>query len=319
LCVYPAGSYVRAMQTFTLGDFEIARVTEWHGAFAPVSALFPTLPASTWQEHRAWLDPHFWDAASGDYQAHMQTWVIRGQGRTILVDTGLGNDKPRVHGLLADRDGDFLHQLAAIGVRPNEVDTVVNTHLHTDHVGWNTRLENGEWVPTFPNARYLMHKADFDYWNPANGIPHASDFADPADSGAGFNDSVLPVHRAGQALLWEGTEHSVAAGLSLHLAPGHTPGSAVLKLHSGTDRAFFVGDLVHTPLQFLTPDHDTCLSEDQHQAARSRRRMLEEAADTNALVVPAHLGGAGAAEVVREGRDFAIKQWAPLTAPAAQG
>jgi glyoxylase-like metal-dependent hydrolase (beta-lactamase superfamily II) len=91
----------------------------------------------------------------------------------------------------------------------------------------------------------------------------------------------------------------------------------VLKLRSGTDRAFFVGDLVHTPLQFLTPAHDTCLSEDQQQATVSRRRMMEEAADTNALIIPAHLGGAGAAEVARNGRDFTIKQWAPLAAPTA--
>jgi glyoxylase-like metal-dependent hydrolase (beta-lactamase superfamily II) len=303
------------MQTFVLGDFEITRITEWHGRFAPADVLFPTLPADAWREHRSWLDPHHWDAASGDYRAHMQTWVLRGQGRTILVDTGLGNHKPRVHPLLADRDGDFLHRLATIGVRPEDVDTVVNTHLHTDHVGWNTRLVNGEWAPTFPNARYLMHRADFDYWNPANGVTARSDFADPADSRAGFEDSVLPVHRAGQAVLWDGAAHALDTGLSLRHAPGHTPGSAVLELHSGTDRAFFVGDLVHTPLQFLMPDHDTCLSEDQRQAALTRRRMLERAADTNALVVPAHLGGAGAAEVVREGTDFVIKQWAPLAAP----
>ncbi|MBA6436932.1 MBL fold metallo-hydrolase [Streptomyces sp. GMR22] len=92
----------------------------------------------------------------------------------MQVDTGLGNDKPRAHGLLANRDGDFLRRLAAIGVQPEDVDTVVNTHLHTDRVGWNTRLENGEWAPTFPNAQYLMHKADFDYWNPADNIPRTS-------------------------------------------------------------------------------------------------------------------------------------------------
>ncbi|MFF4489967.1 MBL fold metallo-hydrolase [Streptomyces sp. NPDC001544] len=306
------------MQTFTLGAFEITRVTEWHGRFAPVGVLFPSIPDDAWHEHQQWLNPHFWDAASGDYQAHMQTWVLRGQGRTILVDTGMGNGKPRAHGLMDNRDGDFLHQLAAIGVQPEDVDTVVNTHLHIDHVGWNTRLDNGEWVPTFPNAQYLMHKADFDYWNPANNITRKADFGDPADSRAAFNDSVLPVHQAGQALIWKGTDHTIAAGLSLQLAPGHTPGSTVLKLHSGTDRAFFVGDLVHTPLQFLTPAHDTCLSEDQQQATVSRRRMMEEAADTNALIIPAHLGGAGAAEVARNGRDFTIKQWAPLAAPTAK-
>jgi glyoxylase-like metal-dependent hydrolase (beta-lactamase superfamily II) len=306
------------MQTLALGAFEISRVTEWHGRFAPVSVLFPTIPAETWNTHRTWLDPHFWDSATGDYLAHMQTWVLRGQGRTILIDTGMGNDKPRTDGVMGGRSGDFLHQLSAVGVEPDDVDTVVNTHLHADHVGWNTRRHNGEWVPTFPNAQYLMSKADFDYWNPANNNRRKAEFGNPADDIATFNDSVLPVHRAGQAVVWEGSDHFIAPGLSLQLAPGHTPGSAVLKLHSGTDRAFFVGDLIHTPLQFLAPEHDTCLSEDQHLAAQSRRRMLEEAVDTNALIIPAHLGGAGAAEVVRQRGEFAIKLWAPLSAPAPQ-
>lgn len=136
--------------TIALGDFEITRITEWQGPFAPVTMLFRTLPDDAWQQHRDWLDPHLWDAVTGSFQAHFQTWVICGQGRTMLVDTGLGNDKLRSHELLDRRDGDYLHQLAAIGVRPEDVDTVVNTHLHGDHIGWNTRLLDGEWVPTSP-------------------------------------------------------------------------------------------------------------------------------------------------------------------------
>ncbi|MCS7478719.1 MBL fold metallo-hydrolase [Umezawaea endophytica] len=301
------------MQKFTLGDVEISRVVEWHGNFAPAGVLFPSMPDELWREHESWLDPEFWNATTGDYYAYMQTWVLRSAGRVVLVDTGLGNDKPRDHELLARRDGDFLARLADAGVEPEDVDIVVNTHLHADHVGWNTRLVDGEWVPTFPNARYLMSRADFDYWNPANGHVQRSTFGSVDDSRATFADSVLPIHQAGQAVLWEGDGHRIDEDLSLELAPGHTPGSAVLRLESGTDRAMFVGDVVHTPLQMIEPNHDTCLSEDQVEAARSRDRVLEQAAATNSLVVPAHLGGAAAAEVAYANGAYSIKRWGPLT------
>ncbi|HWO64043.1 MAG TPA: MBL fold metallo-hydrolase [Umezawaea sp.] len=300
------------MHKFTLGDVEVSRIVEWHGPFAPVEVLFPSVPDELWREHESWLAPDFRDATTGDYHAYMQTWVLRSAGRVVLVDTGIGNDKPRDHELLDRRDGDFLARLAAAGVEPEDVDVVVNTHLHTDHVGWNTRLVDGDWVPTFPNARYLMSRADYDYWNPANGHVQRSTFGSAGDSHATFADSVLPIHQAGQAVLWEGDTHRIDEDLSLELAPGHTPGSAVLRLESGTDRALFVGDVVHTPLQMIEPDHDTCLSEDQVEAARSRHRVLEQAAATNSLVVPAHLGGAGAAEVARVNGEYSIKRWAPL-------
>ncbi|AVZ77384.1 hypothetical protein SLUN_11440 [Streptomyces lunaelactis] len=129
-----------------------------------------------------------------------------------------------------------------------------------------------------------------------------------------FEDSIDPVHRAGQTLLWE-TSHRIDGNIRLEPAPGHTPGSAVLHLRSGTERALFVGDLIHTPLQILEPHVDTCLSADQQAAANSRRRVLEYAADTNALLIPAHFTGPGAAEVRRDGSSFAIKKWAPFSAP----
>ncbi|MTD55744.1 MBL fold metallo-hydrolase [Amycolatopsis pithecellobii] len=299
------------MKQFILGDVEISRVVEWHGPFAPVDFLFPSVPAELWQEHESWLDPDFRDATSGDYHAYMQTWVLRSAGRTVLVDTGLGNDKPREHPLMNRRDGDFLTLLADAGVQPEEVDLVINTHLHSDHVGWNTRLVNGEWVPTFPNAQYLMNKTDYGYWNPANGHTRQATFGSVADDSATFEDSILPIHQAGQAVLWEGDAHRIDADLSLELAAGHTPGSAVLRLESGTDRALFVGDVVHTPIQMIEPDHDTCLSEDRVEAARARHRVLDQAVTTNSLVVPAHFGGAGAAEVARENGQYSIKRWAP--------
>ena len=302
------------MQKIILGNVEVSRVIEWHGVFATVNALFPSVPEQTWQRNASWLAPDFLDASTGGWVANVQTWVLRSAGRTVLVDTGLGNDKPREVEVFNQRHGDFLDRLAAAGVRPEDVDLVVNTHLHNDHVGWNTRLIDGEWVPTFPRARYLINRADFDFWNPANGHVPASVFQSASDAGTTFNDSVLPVHQAGQAVLWEGDSHRIDDDLVLELAPGHTPGSAVLRLDSGTDRALFVGDVVHTPLQVIEPDHDTCLSEDEPRAARTRRRVLAQAAATNSLVVPAHLSGAGAAEIVRSDGAFRIKEWAPFDA-----
>ncbi|WP_330275964.1 MBL fold metallo-hydrolase [Lentzea sp. NBC_00516] len=298
------------MNKLTLGDVEVSRVVEWQGQFAPADVLFPSVPDELWLEHESWLDPEFRDATTGFYCAYMQTWVLRSEGLTVLIDTGIGNDKPREHPALDRRDGDFLAQLAETGVRPEDVDIVVNTHLHADHVGWNTRLVNGEWVPTFPNAQYVMNKIDYDYWNPVNGHTRQATFGSVIDDRATFADSILPVHQAGQVVLWEGENYRIDGDLSLELAPGHTPGSAVLRLESGTDRALFVGDVVHIPIQLIEPDHDTCLSEDQVVASRTRHRVLEQAAATNSLVVPAHMGGAGAAEVARENGRYSIKRWA---------
>ncbi|GHC34368.1 MBL fold metallo-hydrolase [Streptomyces cinnamoneus] len=303
------------MQTITLGGVDVTRVVEWHAPVAPTTDIFPASTPRMWQDNASWLAPDFWDPQTDALVANVQTWVLRSGGRTILVDTGLGNDKERPHmpawsGLRTD----FLGRLLAAGVRPEDVDVVVNTHVHADHVGWNTRLVNGEWVPTFPNATYLIAKADFDYWNPAgNGRRRGALGGVGIDLAGGnmFEDSVAPVHRAGQAVLWE-DGYRIDEHLSLEPAPGHTPGSSVLRLESGTDRALFIGDLVHSPLQIAHPECDTCLSEDQVAATRSRLRILEQAAETRALVFPAHLPGHGGAEVRRDGGGFAVTRWAPF-------
>lgn len=310
------------MQTLTLGNVDVSRVVEWSAPIAPTAAVFPSTTTQTWREQEEWLAPDFWDPATDFYLAYVQTWVLRSEGRTILVDTGLGNGKERPYmpPWTHLRTG-FLDRLAEAGVLPEDVDLVVNTHLHADHVGWNTRLHDRQWVPTFPNATYLVPKADFEYWNPLNGHAKRGSLGGVNSSFGNqnmFEDSVAPVHEAGQAYLWEDS-HRIDANLSLEAATGHTPGSSVLRLASGTDRALFVGDLVHTPLQFLLPDCETCLSEDEPAAARTRRRYLGEAADTAALVLPAHLPGAGAVELRRQGSSFAVKAWAPFAHAATAG
>ncbi|MCL3997101.1 MBL fold metallo-hydrolase [Streptomyces lavenduligriseus] len=304
------------MDTITLGDVTLTRVREY---FGPVDmtpeTFFPDSPAKAWEDHRALLVPDFLDDGTRIVNSAIQTWLLRSEGRTILVDTGVGNHKERPYAPVWSRmDTGFLDNLARAGVRPEDVDIVINTHLHIDHVGWNTYLDGRSWVPTFPNATYLMPKDDFDFWNPENGRTSVL--------GRGnqnvFEDSVAPVHQAGRTLLWEDS-HQIDAALRLESAPGHTPGSSVLTLTSGTDRAVFVGDLLHSPVQILEPDSNSCFCEDPAQARATRRKILSWAVDNHALVVPAHLGGHGAAHVVRHGAKFAIKGWASFAPYTEQG
>jgi glyoxylase-like metal-dependent hydrolase (beta-lactamase superfamily II) len=294
------------MNEIELGGVTITRVEETHGPIMPRRDFFPDLPDQAWEEHRDTLVPDHLDD-NGIVHVAMQTWVLRSGGRTILIDTGVGNDKPRpAVGAWDHQQGDYLHRLAEAGVRPKDVDLVVNTHLHVDHVGWNTRLVDGEWVPTFPNATYLMPKADFEYWDPAR----TPSVAEGVNANV-FEDSVAPVRDAGLVQLWE-NHHTIDGVLRLEAAPGHTPGSSVVVLRSGSDRALFAGDLVHTPLQISHPDHNSCFCVDPVASRATRRRLLAEAADTNGLVLPAHFSGHSAFEVERRGDAFALTRWAPF-------
>jgi len=299
---------MQATYDITLGEVIVTRIEELHGPIMPADQFFPDIPEQAWKDHRDTLVPDHLGAADGMVHVAMQTWLLRSGGRTILVDTGVGNDKTRPAVEAWDHlQLDYLGNLARAGVRPEDVDLVVNTHLHVDHVGWNTRLVDGVWVPTFPNATYLMPKADFEFWNPANN----PDIAGGVNENV-FEDSVAPVHAAGQVQLWE-TAYPIDAHLRLEAAPGHTPGSSIVKLHSGGDRALFAGDLMHTPLQVTHPDHNSCFCQDPEQSRTTRRRLLGWAADNNALVLPAHFSGHSALEVEERGSGFAIRNWAPIS------
>ncbi|WOX26329.1 MBL fold metallo-hydrolase [Streptomyces solicathayae] len=284
------------MESIVLGDVEIIRVREWQGPFAPALAVFPDIEPEAWRAEQRWLAPDHWEPAADQYVGALQTWVVRSEGRTVLVDTGVGDDRerpdaPQFH----RRQSDFPARLAAAGIHPEDVDVVINTHLHADHVGWNTEARDGEWAPMFPRATYYLPAADRAYAEQRQ--PHL------------FADSVAPVLRAGQAVLWEDTLR-LDAHLTLEAAPGHTPGSCVLRVASGGERAVFVGDILHSPVQLRAPACNSCFCEDPAQAAATRRGVLERATDTKELVIPAHFAGAGAAEVHRDGERFTVTRWA---------
>lgn len=284
------------------GDATVTRVPEWE--FDVTTSMFGQTPPHAWDEHADLLVPSFYDPAAGRWRVVMQTWVIEVDGLTVLVDTGVGDGRERPGiPVLNDLETGFLAALADAGFHPDDVDVVVNTHLHTDHVGWNTRSRDGQWVPTFPNARYVMPEADYRFFAPDGvGATDAMRIV--------FSDSILPV--ADQTRLWA-DDLELSASLRLRPAPGHTPGSSVLWLDAGRP-AVFVGDLTHCPIQIPRPADPCAFDVDAAAAAVTRKRVFTEAARARAAVIPAHYPGHGGATIVARGDAFAVDDWLDLPA-----
>jgi glyoxylase-like metal-dependent hydrolase (beta-lactamase superfamily II) len=286
-----------------IGSARIHHVEEWQGNFLPPSAFFVGYDEDEFRRLAPALTPDYYSAGADSLYAFLQSWVIEVDGLRVLYDTGAGNAKERPGiPLFGGLDTPFLTRLAAAGFAPDDIDVVICSHLHIDHVGWNTQLHAGRWVPTFDNARYLFSAIERDYWDPAGRGPR------PTDAGAFvntnvFEDSVQPLLDTGVAEL-VGDGCRVSDSLTLQLGPGHTPGHLVMDLRSGNDSALFVGDILHHPVQVHRPDWNSPYCEDQALARTTRRRVLADAADRGALLVPAHFGGAHCCRVRRSGDGY---------------
>lgn len=274
------------MQSLRLGELQIDRVIENEGPFAALDFLLPDAPPDLVERNADWLKPRFVDPASGQVVMSFQAFLVRTPRSTILVDACIGNDKERPHRPNWHRQrGPFLERLAATGVRPEQIDYVCCTHLHADHVGWNTRLADGRWVPTFPNARYIFARKEYDHWEAAHRAAVAAG-AEPVNHGA-FADSVLPVVEAGRAVLVE-SDHEIEKGIHLEPAYGHTPGTCMIHAKSGGDHGVFIGDMIHTPAQLGDPSVSSRFCDDPAASARSRIDLCERYADTPTRILAAH-------------------------------
>ncbi len=297
-----------------IGQVRVSAVLDLAVEAPDAPALLPGAPLSLWQDNGEWMAPTFWDPARNTRPLSVHSWLLRDGEMTVLIDTGAGGGKQRPgSSLFHELQTDYLDNLRRAGVEPEDVDVVVNTHLHVDHVGWNTRQEQGRWSPTFPNAVYLLPARDVEFWDPDGP-------SEPRLREANrnvFDDSVRPVLDAGQALLWDG-RHEIE-WLRVESAPGHTPGSSVVLVDGSSQSAVFVGDVLHSPLQVLSPACASCYCEDPDGAAVSRRRVLGQAADRGELVLPAHLPGARGMTVSRRGAGFAVDAWEQFLPDEADG
>jgi glyoxylase-like metal-dependent hydrolase (beta-lactamase superfamily II) len=270
------------MQVARIGSFEVHRVAEYEGPFLAPHEFFPDFDPEVVRANRDLLGPRLIDPASGKLIFSFHSFVIKTGHHTILIDSCLGNDKerptrPQFHLMRSN----YLGDLATAGVKPDEVDYVMCTHLHWDHVGWNTRLENGRWVPTFPKARYVMARREYSHWEGVHkggeDTPHRR----------AFEDSVLPVVASGQSQL-VGDDFALEDGLWFEAAPGHTPGNVVIHARSAGETALFLGDVLHHPLQLFKPEWSTFACSDRELSRQTRTRLVEEHSARGTRLLPAH-------------------------------
>ena len=278
-----------------LGDVTIQRVVEMEALFLPVKEFFPAVTDAMLAETRDWMEPAALDPASGKLRFSFHSYVVRTPHHTILVDSCVGNDKdlPRWPQWHRKTDADYLRNLAAIGLSPEDIDMVICTHLHADHIGWNTRLQDGRWVPTFPNARYLFSQQELAFWT-----ERMRDAPNPA-----LVDSVLPVVAANRAVL-VGTDHVVDDHVAFLPTPGHTPNHFSVLLGGATPSAILTGDALHSPLQVRYPELSYAMDIDPVLAAHTRQDLLERICESGALCCTAHFPSPSVTRIHRSGNGF---------------
>lgn len=271
---------------FKVGDARVTRVEETYRATYPIRQAFPQCTADHVAAHAHWLAPHHYDPESGCIKLAVQSWLIDAGGEKILIDCCCGNHKKKPgRPFWEDLSEPYLERLAAAGARPDEIDLVMCTHLHHDHVGWNTIQREGKWIPTFPNARYVFSKPDVDYFSKIDADPGQG----PAELGT-FRQCVIPILEAGKADLVSGGSHRLNELIEIAPAPGHSPGHVVFKLENKGQRGVFIGDVIHHLLQVYYPDWNFPKNSDAEQARASRRMVLDDIAATGALILPGHVG-----------------------------
>ena len=287
------------MKDVQLGKLIIKKIFESEAAL-PLSMV---LPDATTEDLAAlkkwyWSDELSLEPDDAGFKLSVHSYLLRSGGLNILIDTCNGNDKNRIVPFADKLQTDYLEKLETSGVKPEEIDIVLCTHLHCDHVGWNTKLVDGEWVPTFPNARYLFTRKDYEFFAEGKGDELHRD---------AFEDSVLPIVKAGLADIVESdhvVEREVGAGVWLEDAHGHSEGNCVVYAQDEGELAVFSGDCFHHPILLAKPKLQFFADDDPVQAAISRCALLEKHADTSDVVFPAHFGGTSAGSIVKDGEGY---------------
>lgn len=292
------------MRTQRIGNFRVDRVLESEGPYFALDFLLPGAPPDLIAANADWLKPRFVDPADDRLILSFQSFVLRTGRHTILIDACTGNDKERpTRPHWHRKQHPYLDRMRAIGAPPESVDFVFCTHLHADHVGWNTRLLNGRWVPTFPKARYIFARHEYEHWERVHREVTAAG-GEPVSHGA-FADSVLPVVEAKRAV-FVASDHEIETGVFLEPAYGHTPGNCVLHAKNGGAHALFIGDVMHTAAQLAQPALSSRFCADPAEAARTRTALIRRHAETDTIILACHFPTPVAGRIHRRGEGFAL-------------
>jgi len=280
--------------SWTIGSVRVSKVVE-HEFAVPFEDYLVGVPDDVVTRY-PWLAPHF-VSEDGRPRTSIHGLVIDTGELRILVDTGLGHMRP-VMGT-PGMPSDFLDKLTAAGYDAGDIDVVVCTHLHFDHVGWNTRLVSGRWVPTFPQARYLFGKQEFDHWSHLrdtggyHNVEHLHDAVDPVVA-AGLVDYI-------------GTEHQLTDEVTLFPTPGHTPGHVSVLIRSRGEEAVITGDLMHHPIQLVAPLRHGNFDMDKAQGALTRQAFVERFANSKVMVIGSHFCDPTSGWIVRHGSGWKLR------------
>lgn len=279
-----------------IGDVQVTRLVEVNAHEDPFTMLSVDCEPDM-GKHYPWLAPHF-VTPDGQMKISFQAFALKTPTKAIIVDTCIGEGRVREYDVFTNMQSDYLEDLTAAGYDPNQVDFVLCTHLHFDHVGWNTRRENGRWVPTFPNARYLFGKNEYEEWQTALA-------AGTAGHVEHFTDAIEPVVEAGLVDLVN-DEHQVCEEVSLFPTPGHTLGHVSVLIRSRGEEAVITGDLMHHPIQLARPDLPMNADADKALAIETRRAFCERFADTGVTVVGSHFCEPTAGRIVRDTENWRL-------------
>jgi len=281
-------------EVWRIGEVTVTRVVE----IEATGGMSRIIPDAEREKLRSidWLYPHFVDR-DGRMRGAIHALIVETPSTKLIVDTCIGNDKVRGVPAWNQLQTRFLEDLTEAGHARESIDTVLCTHLHVDHVGWNTMLIDGTWVPTFVNARYLMGETEFEHW-------HAS-----AQEREGqlevMQDSVVPIFDAGLVDLVS-SEHEICPEVRLHPTAGHTPGHVSVGIESQGERALITGDFLHHPCQFVHPEWSSSPDSDPAAAIATRRRMYEDLADQPVLVIGTHFATPTAGYLKRDGDAYRL-------------
>jgi len=284
-----------------IGDARVTRVVEYSGPTHAPEFLFPEISKAERDAgiaaQASWMAPHHYVPHMDRFVVTIQLWVVQAGGNVILIDTGVGSFKNRAAPRMNQLNTLLMPWLEAAGAGPDQVTHVVHTHLHTDHVGGNTILQDGRWVPAFPKARHLMPRSEFDYWKAAY------DAGDTMVQAGSFADSVLPVLDAGMVDFIEPGQE-VAGCLLGEDVSGHAPGMLAFRLRSRGEEGMFSSDTMHSPIQVAYPHWNDRYVLWADKALAARARVLKNAADREALIMPMHFGAPYCGYVRRQGDGY---------------